>query len=59
MIIENEAGFVCENSDESIKECLLGILTNIYDLNGIKSSLTNKKFNNEDIKHKFTNDLIN
>ena len=54
-IIENEAGFVCENSDESIENSLLDILDNADRLNNIKNGLRNRELNNNTIIINFKN----
>ena len=58
MILKNNAGFVCENSDESIKEILLGVLDNNCKINCIQKSLANKEFNNKKIISDFEKLLI-
>lgn len=59
MIIDNNAGFVCENSGESIESSLLDVLNDSDKLSFIKNDLVNKYFNNEKIIYDFKNRLIN
>lgn len=49
MILNNNAGFVCDNSDESINRYLLQVLNNKEKLDTIKQDLLKRNFHNQDI----------
>lgn len=58
MILENEAGFVCDNTDGAVKLSLFNILKISETLDIIKNNLKIRDFNNNNIINNFKKELI-
>ena len=59
MILQNNSGFVCENSQEGITNFILKIVSNPQILDGVRRSLVKRNFSNCDIKRVFSSVINN